>query len=101
MDNNHAFIPLHPRGEDSETTLSIIFEAALSEANAASGDLQVRTPGGKVFVEWDAQAPLTPIGQLVFFSQFLDVSGHFDSLCETCPVRFTSPKDVVINKGSN
>jgi len=55
MDNNHAFIPLHPRGEDSETTLSIIFEAALSEANAASGDLQVRTPGGKVFVEWDAR----------------------------------------------
>jgi len=32
----------------------------------------------------------------VFFSQFLDVSGHFDSLCETCPVRFTSPNAPLI-----
>ena len=36
-------------------------------------------------------APLTPIGQLVFFAQFLDVCGHFESLCETCPVRLSSP----------
>jgi len=51
----------------------------------------MQTPGGTVFVEWDSQAPLTPIGQLVFFAQFLTLSGHFDALCAACPVKLTSP----------
>lgn len=91
MDDNLALNPIHPRGEDPKTTLSAEFAAALKAANEPTGELQVQTPGGKIFVEWDAQAPLTPVGQLVFFSQFLEVSGHLNSLCETCPVRLSSP----------
>ena len=60
-------------------------------ADAAQQPLRVQTPGGTVFVEWDPQAPLTPIGQLVFFAQFLELCGHFDTLCQSCPVQLTSP----------
>jgi|GEM_PF-6045853 len=74
MADNYSLIPLHPQGEDSETTLSTVFATSLGEADAATGELQVQTPGGKVFVDWDAQAPLTPIRQLVFFSQFLKIT---------------------------
>lgn len=91
MDDNLAPIPVHPQGEGSHTQLATILSDALARADAADQPLRVQTPGGAVFVEWDPQAPLTPIGQLVFFSQFLEVSGHFDALCETCPVKLSSP----------
>ncbi len=53
--------------------------------------MAVDTPGGRVFVEWDAQAPLTPMGQLVFFTQFLKTADLFDPWVAGCPLRYTSP----------
>lgn len=51
----------------------------------------VDTHGRRVNVEWDPQAPVTPLGQLVFFSQFLATAGLFSEWVRTCPLRYTSP----------
>jgi hypothetical protein len=41
---------------------------------------------GRVHVEWDPEAPLTPIGQASFFIEFLKTSGVFDALLADCPL---------------
>jgi hypothetical protein len=46
--------------------------------------------GGRVRVEWDPHAPVTPLGQLVFFTQFLQASGRFDLWVKDCPWVYTS-----------
>ena len=46
---------------------------------------------GRIKVEWDPRAPLTPLGQASFFIEFLKVSGVFDALVADCPLRRTSP----------
>jgi hypothetical protein len=43
------------------------------------------TYGGVVHVEWDAQEAVTPIGQLVFFAQFLKQCNLFDHWVKDCP----------------
>jgi hypothetical protein len=48
------------------------------------------TFGGRIHVEWDPSAAVTPLGQLPFFIEFLKVSGLFDAWVEDCPVRWTS-----------
>jgi hypothetical protein len=42
------------------------------------------TFGGRVHVEWDAAAPVTPLGQLPFFIEYLKQGG-------LCPLSFSSP----------
>jgi hypothetical protein len=91
MADEFPLIPLHPQGEAKNQLLITTLANALSVADSAAEPLRVQTPGGAVFVQWDPQAALTPIGQLVFFAQFLNLCGLFDSLCDTCPVRLTSP----------
>ncbi|MDA1278137.1 MAG: hypothetical protein O2960_29425 [Verrucomicrobia bacterium] len=49
------------------------------------------TLGGRVHVEWDPHAPVTPMGQVVFFSQFLQTAGLFDPWVEECPLDYRSP----------
>jgi len=46
---------------------------------------------GKVHVEWDPSAAVTPLGQLPFFIEFLKVSGVFDEFVERCPLKYDSP----------
>jgi len=53
--------------------------------------LPVDTVGRRFHVEWDPQAPVTPLGQLVFFSQFLAASGLYSKWVAACPLRYTSP----------
>jgi hypothetical protein len=53
--------------------------------------LAVDTLGRRFHVEWDPHAPVTPLGQLVFFAQFLAAGGLFADWVHTCPLRFTSP----------
>ena len=53
--------------------------------------LAVDTFGGRVHVEWNPHAPVTPMGQLVFFAQFLQTSGLFDQWVEDCPWVYSSP----------
>jgi hypothetical protein len=84
MGDDCTLIPAHPQGEGQHQLLRAALGEAVSVADAALGPVRVQTPGGTVFLEWDAQAALTPIGQLVFFAQFLSLSGLFESLCASC-----------------
>ena len=44
------------------------------------------TFGGRIHVEWDPSAAVTPLGQLPFFIEFLKVSGLLESWVEDCPL---------------
>jgi hypothetical protein len=66
----------HPAGEQSEI-----------EEWSAIAD----TFGGRVHVEWDAAEPVTPLGQLPFFVEYLKQGGLFDGWVADCPLSFTSP----------
>jgi len=59
--------------------------------SVVSERIGVDTFGGKVHVEWDPQAAVTPLGQLPFFIEFLKVSGLFEHFIEGCPLEYTSP----------
>lgn len=52
--------------------------------------LAVDTGGGRFHVEWDPQAPVTPLGQLVFFAQFPAVGPLFADWVRDCPLRYQS-----------
>jgi hypothetical protein len=51
----------------------------------------VDTFAGRIHVEWDPDAAVTPMGQLPFFIEFLKVSGFYDAFVAECPLRYTSP----------
>lgn len=53
--------------------------------------LRVATPGGRFHVRWDEGGSATALGQLVFFAEFLDVSGLFARWVDGCPMADTSP----------
>lgn len=55
------------------------------------GRVAVETFAGRIHVEWDPDAAVTPMGQLPFFIEFLKVSGLFDALVADCPLRYCSP----------
>lgn len=71
---------LHPPGEQLPV-----------EPNPPGGPQTLDTFGGPVRVEWDASSPLTPLGQFVYFAEFLKVSGRFDAAIGDCPLSYTSP----------
>jgi len=73
----------HPQGEDSSSIIS-------PSAAARSASLPVDTIGQRFHVEWDPQAPVTPLGQLVFFSQFLAAGGLYSQWVADCPLRYAS-----------
>lgn len=50
----------------------------------------VDTFDGKVHVEWDSEASVTPLGQLPFFIQFLKLGGRFDGWVDDCPLQYRS-----------
>lgn len=51
----------------------------------------VDTFAGRIHVEWDPDAAVTPLGQLPFFIEFLKTSGLYDSFVSDCPLCYTSP----------
>jgi hypothetical protein len=51
----------------------------------------VDTYAGRVHVERDATAPVTPFGQLPFFIEYLKQGGLFDGWVADCPLSLTSP----------
>ena len=66
-------------------------EAKYGALVPAFGPVAVETFAGRIHVEWDPQAAVTPLGQLPFFTEYLKVSGLFDPWVEECPLRWTSP----------
>jgi hypothetical protein len=53
--------------------------------------LAVETFGGRIHVEWDPQAAVTPLGQLTFFIDFLKTAELFEPWVEDCPLHYVSP----------
>lgn len=56
-----------------------------------AGPVAADTFAGRVHVEWDNSAPVTPFGQMPFFIEFVKQGGLFDSLVADCLLYFTSP----------
>ena len=48
------------------------------------------TFAGRVHIEWDTTAPVTPLGQLPFFIEYLKQGGLFDGWVADCPLLFTA-----------
>ena len=66
-------------------------EQTIPAIHATPPRIGIETYAGKVHVEWDPQAAVTPLGQLPFFISFLKASGLYDQFVETCPLSYSSP----------
>ena len=75
----------HPAGEPK------ILPAGVAEQVLQTNRLAVDLHGRRIYVEWDPHAPVTPLGQLVYFSQFLATAGLFSDWVTDCPLDYTSP----------
>ena len=71
--------PIHPKGE----TIS-------DENQDTLLPIEVETFDGKVQVEWDPDASVSPLGQLPFFIQFLKAGQRFDPWVDDCPLAYRS-----------
>ena len=49
------------------------------------------TYAGRVHLEWEPAAPVTTMGQLAFFIEYLKQGGLFDGWVAGCPLHLTSP----------
>ena len=76
MGTETTSLVVHPEGEQPEI-----------EGRSAVAD----TYAGRVHVEWDATAPVTPFGQLPFFIEYLKQGGLFDGWVADCPLLLSSP----------
>ena len=80
MNSNQPTPVIHPLGESSTAAPA-----------AKAGPLPVETFGGRIHVEWDPQAPVTALGQLPFFIEFLKTAELFDPWVASCPLAYRSP----------
>jgi Transposase DDE domain group 1 len=76
METPKQSIVAHPRGEQPTV-----------EVPSAIAD----TFAGRIHVEWDATAPVTALGQLPFFIDYLKQAGLFDAWVADCPLSLISP----------
>jgi hypothetical protein len=56
-----------------------------------AGPVVTDTFAGRIHVEWDGGATVTPLGQLPFFIEYLKQGGLFDGFVADCPLRYASP----------
>lgn len=70
---------VHPEGEKN-----LVKESSKNE------QISVETFDGKVFIEWDPEASVTPLALLPFFIEFLKLGDRFDPWIEDCPLYYTS-----------
>ena len=80
MSQLNALPMLHPQGEQRPI-----------ETPPMPGPQTLDTFAGPVRVAFDATSPLTPFGPLVYFAEFLKVSGRFNAAIDECPLTCTSP----------
>ena len=69
----------HPESEAIPTPKTVLSKA-----------IEVETFAGKIHVEWDPTAAVTPIGQLPFFIEFLKLGNRFQPWVNECPLHYTS-----------
>ena len=72
---SYPFKSLHPTGEQKKSK-------EITENTQSTVD----TYAGRLHVEWDPNAAVTPLGQLPFFIEFLKTSKLFDDLVASCPL---------------
>ena len=70
----------HPRGENPKSKIA-----------PETDKIAVDTYGGRVYVDWDHEAPVTSLGQLPFFIEFLKRTELFEQWVASCPLQLTSP----------
>jgi hypothetical protein len=70
----------HPQCENLESQIAQI-----------TGMVPVDTYGGRVYINWDHETPVTSLGQLSFFTEFLKRTELFDRWVATCPLQLTNP----------
>jgi hypothetical protein len=70
---------VHPEGESD-----------FAEKRPLTTAIEVETFAGKVHVEWDPTAAVTPIGQLPFFIEFLKLGHRLNPWVEDCPLDYLS-----------
>lgn len=51
----------------------------------------VQTMTGRVQVRWETESAATPMGQLAYFVEFLNLTGLWSRWLESCPLNYTSP----------
>ena len=51
----------------------------------------VQTVAGRVQVRWETESAATPMGQLAYFIEFLNLTGLWLRWLEDCPLTYTSP----------
>lgn len=66
-------------------------ELITQESSKPSDRIAVDTFAGKVHVEWDPAAAVTPMGQMAFFIHFLKTGGVYEPWVSDCPLHYTSP----------
>ena len=88
-----APIGSHPPGEPNSSVFSR--RQTSSALEPASVPLDVHDK--RIYVEWDPYAPVTPLGQLVYFSQFLASAGLFRNWVSDCPLQYESPNAPSLN----
>ncbi len=74
-------------------------ESKIAVSKGETGALNAETFDGKIHIEWDPQAQVTPMGQLPFFIQYLKVGHLFEPWVDECPLHYVSnnsPKKVNI-----
>jgi hypothetical protein len=71
--------------------LSISAHLSGERLAASSLPVAVDTFRGRVHVEWDPQAAVTPLGQLPFFVEFLKTADLFDPWVTESPLTYRSP----------
>lgn len=67
---------VHPTGEQNKRPVSRI---------------PLETLGGRLHVEWDEGAAVTPLGLLPHFADFMKTADLFDPWVAGCPLRYSSP----------
>ena len=58
--------------------------------NQVNSTMKVDTMCGTTHVSWDNTQAFTPVGQLVFFSQFLTCSNLFNNWVDDAPLSYKS-----------
>src|SRR5258708_16254369 len=71
---------IHPQGENLACQIDHVMNR-----------VAVDTYGGRVHIDWDHETPVTPLGQLAFFIEFLKRTELFDHWIATCPLKLISP----------
>lgn len=65
-------------------------QSGLTTKNQDLAPIKVQTPNGLTQVQWDNSQATTPLGQLVFFAQYLECSGLFSELVADAPLDYNS-----------